>query len=95
MEGTWCGDCFCLRDFLAVPAKSTTKGVEWSQSMGKLTIIFPLRSIAEHASSLHVELSRWQLRVTVDEHWELNEQLLHLNGYLYGEVRARFVLVGC
>lgn len=87
MEGTWCGDCFCLRDFLAVPAKSATKGVEWSQSMGKLTIIFPLQSIAEHASSLHVELSRWQLRVTVDEHWELNEQLLHLNGYLYGEVR--------
>mmetsp|Transcript_20479 Transcript_20479/g.47727 ORF Transcript_20479/g.47727 Transcript_20479/m.47727 type:complete len:782 (-) Transcript_20479:51-2396(-) len=90
VAGHWDGQCFCLRDFPAIPAKGAANGVAWSQSMGKVELLFALPAAdfgSVAAKDLLVEVSSTELKVQVLQRSDLSEKLSALNGEFYSDVR--------
>ncbi|CAJ1395712.1 unnamed protein product [Effrenium voratum] len=86
--GAWEGQVFKLRDFACVPSKGHAKGVDYVQSMGRITLSYAFRDelAALTAADLVVELSSWELKVKANKP-DLDGSLAPLNGSLYGDVR--------
>jgi len=87
--GWWEGDKFLLREFPAAPAKGTVKGVEYSQTMGRITLKYALPEPVAGltAKDLKLDLSSWELRVKVEGNRELSEHFSPLCGDLHGHIR--------
>jgi len=80
---------FKLRDFACNPAKGSTKGVDYTQTMGKITLTHVFKPEVAHlqAKDLFLELSSWELKVRVEGKPDFDEHLTAINGDLHADVR--------
>eukprot|EP00933_Yihiella_yeosuensis_P083229 TRINITY_DN97422_c0_g1_i1.p1 TRINITY_DN97422_c0_g1~~TRINITY_DN97422_c0_g1_i1.p1 ORF type:complete len:801 (+),score=186.00 TRINITY_DN97422_c0_g1_i1:49-2403(+) len=87
--GKWEGQVFKLREFACVPSNGTVKGVDYLQTMGKMTLRYVLPDEVAHLSSsdLTVELSSSELKVQAAGCPELNGHFSVISGDLQGEVK--------
>lgn len=88
-SGSWEGRVYKLRKFPCLPAEGKAKGVEYAQTMGRISLRFVLTGeLAElTANELVVQLSSWELKVETDDRPDLDSKLSPLCGDLYGDVR--------
>lgn len=92
-SGIWAGRRFCLREFSGTPASGSTRRVDWSQTLGRIRLRHALPAEVANlaAAELKVELSSWQLKVSIDDGSLAEDcsssQLAAINGDLYGEVQ--------
>ncbi|CAE7759779.1 OsABCB25, partial [Symbiodinium pilosum] len=87
--GQWDGQVYRMRDFVCLPRSGTAKGVDYEQSMGRITLKYVFRDEAAclQAADLSVELSSWELKVKAVARPELDAILAPINGTLYGDIK--------
>ncbi|CAE8631519.1 unnamed protein product, partial [Polarella glacialis] len=83
------GKVFKLRDFACAPAEGSTKGVDYVQTMGKITLRYVFRQelATLSAADLTVQLSSWELKVRVEGRPEWDGLLAQISGDLHADVR--------
>ncbi|CAE8607989.1 unnamed protein product, partial [Polarella glacialis] len=74
-----------LRHFLVQPAAGTADGVEWHQSMGRITVCCPLEDRGIASGDVSVEISSCQIQVSIS-----GQPLRIMTGNLNGTVISPF-----
>lgn len=84
MAGFWSGDKFCMREFNAMREGGNQDGMEWSQSMAKISLSIELEGALSGVTQdqVQVQMSDVEIKVSVSGRPDLNNELSALNGDL-------------
>jgi len=86
--GFWDGNVFKLREFAcSVGAQQLKGGVEFAQTMARVTLRSVFRAPSLVASDISVEASCWQVRVWSNNRSDLDEHFTALSGDLCCDIR--------